>query len=219
MMPAEDLRAKLAALGVSDTSSIVLYYDSPAGLTPVTRLLFTFDRAGLGSRTSVLDGGLAAWTRAGQALTTDVPAPRQGTLSPLTIRPTVVDADFVDAHRAKPGYRVVDGRTPAFYSGEQTGGSADARHKTGHIAGAGNVPFSSILDDRGQLKSAAELRDLFEAAGAKAGDTIVAYCHIGQQATAALFAARAIGHPVLLYDGSFEDWSKRPDSAVEIVKK
>jgi 3-mercaptopyruvate sulfurtransferase SseA len=30
-----------------------------------------------------------------------------------------------------------------------------------------------------------------------------------------LFAARVAGHPVLLYDGSFEDWSHHADFPVE----
>jgi len=46
-------------------------------------------------------------------------------------------------------------------------------------------------------------------------DTVVGYCHIGQQATGMLFAARSLGHPVLLYDGSFEDWSAHADYPVE----
>jgi thiosulfate/3-mercaptopyruvate sulfurtransferase len=219
MMPAEDLRQKLASLGVSDTSRIVLYFDAPNLLTSVTRILFTLDRAGLGGRTSVLDGGLPAWTRAGQPVTADMPPAREAQLSPLTIRPMVVDADFVERNLQMTGYKVIDGRAPAFYEGEQTGGTPEARHKVGHIAHAGSVPFSSVLDEHGQLKSTAELRDLFEQAGAIPGDTIVAYCHIGQQATAAIFAARALGHPVLLYDGSFEDWSRRPNAPVEITKK
>jgi thiosulfate/3-mercaptopyruvate sulfurtransferase len=49
----------------------------------------------------------------------------------------------------------------------------------------------------------------------KAGDTVIGYCHVGQQATAMLFAARTLGHPVLLYDGSFEDWSRHADYPVE----
>ena len=52
---------------------------------------------------------------------------------------------------------------------------------------------------------------MFEKAGVKANDTVVGYCHIGQQATAMLFAARSLGHPVLLYDGSFQDWSRHDD--------
>jgi 3-mercaptopyruvate sulfurtransferase SseA len=30
-----------------------------------------------------------------------------------------------------------------------------------------------------------------------------------------LFAARTLGFKVLLYDGSFEDWSRRPDFPLE----
>jgi thiosulfate/3-mercaptopyruvate sulfurtransferase len=49
----------------------------------------------------------------------------------------------------------------------------------------------------------------------KPDDTVIGYCHIGQQATAMLFAARSLGHRVLLYDGSFQDWSRRTDLPVE----
>ena len=217
MMPAEALHAKLVALGVSDRSRLVLYYDSLGGVTQTTRLMFTLDRAGLGDRSSVLDGGLAAWTAAGYPLSTEAPPARTaaGALSALTIRPLVVDADTVRARLQAPGFRIIDGRATAYYDGDQIGGTAAEPHKTGHIAGAGSVPFSSIVDDRLQLKPAAELRALFDRAGVKPGDTVIAYCHIGQQATAAIFAARALGHPVLLYDGSFEDWSRRPDAPVE----
>jgi thiosulfate/3-mercaptopyruvate sulfurtransferase len=51
------------------------------------------------------------------------------------------------------------------------------------------------------------LTALFERAGIKPGDTIVAYCHVGQQATAVILGARLLGHPVMLYDGAFQDWA------------
>gem|GEM_PF-1578746 len=59
------------------------------------------------------------------------------------------------------------------------------------------------------------LHPLFTKAGVKPGDTVIGYCHIGQQATAVLFAARTLGHTVLLYDGSFEDWSRHAEYPVE----
>jgi thiosulfate/3-mercaptopyruvate sulfurtransferase len=59
------------------------------------------------------------------------------------------------------------------------------------------------------LKDQASLREIFSAAGVEPGDTVVAYCHIGQYATMVLFAARILGHEVRLYDGAFQDWAAR----------
>jgi thiosulfate/3-mercaptopyruvate sulfurtransferase len=208
MIPADKLRDKLVELGISTDSRIVVAYDRDR-VSSATRLIFTLDYAGLGARTSMLDGGLTAWTREGRELTAAVTPPRTGTLAALTTRPMIVTSDYVQAHLGKAGTSVVDGRTTAFYSGTQTGGGRGGQHKTGHIAGAKSVPFNELTDAQLLFKSADALRALFIAAGIAPGDTVVGYCHIGQQATAMLFAARTLGHPVLLYDGSFEDWSKK----------
>jgi len=214
-MPAvEDLRTKLASLGISDDSRVVLYYGND-WVSPTTRAFLTLDYAGLGARTSILDGGMSAWVREGNAVTDAVPPARTGTLSALRIRPVVVDAAYVRAHLGKPGTSVVDARAASFYDGVQTGGGHDVQHRTGHIATAKSVPFSELHDEKLMLKPTTELAALFAKAGVAPGDTVIGYCHIGQQATAMLFAARALGHPVLLYDGSFEDWSRRADYPVE----
>ena len=214
---AEDLRMRLMALGISDGSRIVVY-PTARSLTSATRILFTLDYAGLGDRASLLDGGLDGWVKSGHEVTTDVPAPRKGMLAPLKIRPEVVDADYVRAHLQAPKVAIVDARAPAFFDGTQTGNTLGRPHATGHIPGAHNVPYTQVVDAQGNLKPAEELAALFHQAGVQEGDTIVGYCHIGQQASAMIFAARTLGFAVLLYDGSFEDWSRRPGYAVEIKK-
>ena len=213
MPQAEDLRTRLQTLGISDNSRIVVSYGRDR-IAMATRVLYTLDYAGLGAQASLLDGGVDAWTREGRPTSTEVPAATTGRLSALKIQPTVVDAEFVKIQLDKPGTVVLDGRTPAFYSGAQTGGSAQRPHRTGHITGAKNVPYVEILDADGKLKSAEAIAALFASAGAKPGDTVVTYCHIGQQATAVAFAARTLGFRVLLYDGSFEDWSRRTELPV-----
>jgi thiosulfate/3-mercaptopyruvate sulfurtransferase len=218
MPAADDLQSRLEKLGLQDNSRVVIAYGRDR-IASATRVLFTLDYAGLGARVSVLDGGSEAWVREGRAMSTDVPAVIRGKLSPLTTKSSIVDAAFVKSHLSSPGYVVIDGRTKAFYDGVQTGGSAERPHKTGHIAGAKNVPYVDTLTSDQLLKPAETLAGIFTSAGVKPGDTIIGYCHIGQQATAMLFAARTLGFSVLLYDGSFEDWSRQADSPVDNPSK
>lgn len=214
MPNADTLRAHLASLGISDDSRVVLYYGKD-WVSPTTRILLTLTWAGLGDRSSILDGGMGEWTRAGNATTADVPTPTAGTFSPLKIRNFVVDADYVKSMIGKPGVSIVDARSSAFYDGTQTGGNAASPHKTGHIAGARNVPYSAVVDDSLRFRSSGELADVFAKAGVGPNDVVIGYCHIGQQATMMLTAARSLGHPILLYDGSFQDWSRLSDTPVE----
>jgi thiosulfate/3-mercaptopyruvate sulfurtransferase len=209
MPAAEELRTRLEALGISNDSRVVVYYGKD-WVSPSTRIVFTLDYAGLGARTSLLDGGMREWIRAGNEVTDAATPVRKGTLAKLKVKPIVVDAACVRAHLDKPGFQVVDGRSPVFYDGVETGGGGmHAKHKTGHLPGAGSLPFTSITDDRGLLLPRAELKALLDKAGVEKGDTVVGYCHIGQQTTAALFVARLFGHDVRLYDGSMQDWSRR----------
>jgi thiosulfate/3-mercaptopyruvate sulfurtransferase len=215
MLPPDILRERLAGLGISDTSRVVVY-QSDDQWTPSTRVMLTLDYAGL-ANVMWLDGGQKAWTTAGHALTADVPAAKTGTLAPLKLRPVVADAEFVKSKLNTPGFAIVDSRNTAFYDGARAGGGSAAPHKTGHIAGAISIPFDTLTSADVQLKTPDEIGAVFTKAGVKPGDTVITYCHIGQQATATLFAARLLGYDVKLYDGSFEDWSKRPNAAV--IKK
>ena len=210
----EDLRSRLQKLGISDDSRIVVYYGKD-WVSPSTRVVFTLQYAGLGDHTKLLDGGMGAWVRAGGALSKDAASAQPGKLSALHMEPIVVDREYVRAHLAAPGVAIVDGRATAYYDGVEVGGAHGQRDRVGHIKGARSVPFTEITDERLMLKSQAELQALFDRAGVAPGDTVIGYCHIGQQATAMLFAARLLGHPVLLYDGSFQDWSRGDDAPVE----
>ena len=209
-VPGDDsLKADLERLGISDGSRVVVYYGND-WISPSTRIIFTLVNAGLGERSSLLDGGMQQWIAAGRALTKDVPPARRGTLSRLKMKNLIVDAAWVQKHLRAKGYAIVDGRAASFYDGVEATGP-----RKGHIPGAHSVPFTDVTDDKLRIKSVEALRALFANAGVQPGDTVVGYCHIGQQATAMLFAARAIGHPVRLYDGSMQEWSRRTDLPIE----
>src|SRR5262245_39335934 len=206
----EVLRAKVASFGISDDSRIVVYFGKNGGVPSATRIIFTLDYLGLGERTSLLNGGLGAWQRAGKPLTSAATPAVTGKLSPKPPKNLVVDAEFVKTVRQRPNHTLVDARAAVYYAGIEP----TMNKLAGHIPGAVNIPFTEITDnelriDRTRIEAA------FRKAGVKNGDTVVAYCHVGQQATAVMFAARLLGHPVLLYDGAFQDWAVNNRGAVE----
>ena len=208
--PVDALRAKVASFGISDDSRIVVYFGRNGGVPSATRIVFTLDYLGLGDRTSLLNGGLAAWQRAGKTVTAAAPPVVAGKLSARPPKSLVVDAEFVKSVRQRPNHTLVDARAAVFYQGIQP----TMNNLSGHIPGAVNIPFTEITDTELRIDRA-RIEGLFRKAGVKPGDTVVAYCHVGQQATAVVFAARLLGHPVVMYDGAFQDWAVNNRGPVE----
>jgi thiosulfate/3-mercaptopyruvate sulfurtransferase len=208
--PVPQLVATFERLGISDSSRIVVYF-SKDWVTPTARVFMTLDYLGLGDRTSILDGGLPEWRIKGE-VTPTVTAPKTGKITPRPNPNLVVDADWVKANLNKPGVMILDARAPQFYTGAEVG----RMPRGGHIPGARNIPFSSLVEETtNRFKEVKALRGLFETAGVKGDDSVTTYCHIGQQASLLYFVARYLGYDAHVYDGSFEDWSRRSELPVE----
>jgi len=199
-------QALLRSLSVGEDSELLVYW-SEEWVTPTARIVFTLDWAGLGERTHLLNGGLEAWAAAGGAVTTD--ATPDAAPGDVVIRPRtslIVDADWIRDH-ADDG-ALLDARAPAVYDGVR-----EDQGKKGHLPGARSLPWQELYttDDGGRavLKDPPGLREAFAARGVTPGEPVTVYCHIGQFATAVILGARVLGHPVRLYDGSFQDWAAR----------
>jgi thiosulfate/3-mercaptopyruvate sulfurtransferase len=208
----QELDRVLEEIGVSTDSRIVIY--QPRGVpTMAGRLFVTLEYLGLGHRTSILDGGLAAWNSEGRPTTTDVPVVLRGSLSVRPQQDVVVDHRYVMQRYRDPSVAVLDARDRQYYTGEA--GVTMHAFRPGHIPGAGSVPFSGVTDSSGRFKSRPLLRSMFSKAGAAPDKHVVTYCHLGQQASLLYFVARYLGYDSRMYDGSFEDWSARDDLPVE----
>ena len=209
--PADQLKTVFEKFGVTDRSRIVVYFGKD-WITPTARVYFTLDYLGLGDRTSILDGGLPAWLSAGQPVTAEVKTVKPGSFTPHPNTKLVVDAGWVSANLNRPGVAILDARAAKFYTGEDAG----QMPRAGHIPHAKSIPFTTLVEDgSNKFKSPAALRAIFASAGVNKGDSVATYCHIGQQASLLYFVARYLGYDAHLYDGSFEDWSKRKDLPVE----
>jgi len=207
---AEQARDVLTKLGVRDGSRIVLY-STGDNATMTARMYLTFDAMGLGAAASMLDGGLVVWRREGRPTTKDVPVANPGNLQLCPQNDVVATLDYVRSRLGKPNTAIVDARLPEFYSGEKI----PPQRRAGHIPGAINIPFASLLDESGRMLSAETLEQKFDAAGARRGEQVITYCHIGQQASLAYFVARYLGYDSRMFDGSWQEWSAHAELPAE----
>lgn len=209
--PMDKLADAFSKFGVTNDSRIVVYRLTD-WLTPSARIILTLDAMGLGKNAALLDGSFATWKDEGRATTKEVPVVQPGKITPCPQEDVIADLAFVKANLRQAGVRILDARDPKVYSGE----SRREGTVPGHIQGAGNVHYDSLLDEKtGKLKSVAELQAKFENAGVKKGDRVVTYCYIGQQASALYVVSRYLGYDTRLYDGSWDEWTKHPELPTE----
>jgi thiosulfate/3-mercaptopyruvate sulfurtransferase len=199
--------------GVSNSSHVVVYRLKD-WLTPSARVLMTLDAMGLGRNAAMLDGNVEIWKEDGGAVTTEVPTMKPGKIDPCPQDDVIANLAFVRDNLHTPGVRILDARSPEAYNGDPK--SARPGIRAGHIEGAGNVHYDSLLTPKGKLLPVADLQAKFTAAGVKPGDRVVTYCFIGQQASALYWFSRYLGYDTRLYDGSMDEWSKHDE--LPIVK-
>jgi len=213
MPPVDSLATVLRRLGVSNSSRIVLCHVL-GDVAGTARVFVTLDYLGLGSRTHILDGGLAAWKAAGQPVTRDVPRHAQGDFTPAVRPDAVVHLDLVRARYDAPGVQLLDARSAKDYNAVA---GLDVL-RGGHIPGALSLPAAALLDSLDRYQPLDSLAIRFQRAGVKPGGEVIAYCNSGRTACPAYVAARMLGYDVRLYDGSFSEWARREELPVENTK-
>lgn len=217
LAPVADLQKLFARLGVGDVARIVLYGDN-SGLS-AARAYFTLDYLGHGDRAALLDGGIEKWKAERRAVSTDaveakmVPFTPRVRNSAVTNHDVVRDLSWMATNVVSPSVALIDARPVDEYTGTKPG---EGVPRGGHIPGAANVFWMQNLVSRENptLRSVKELRKIYEEAGALHGRTVVAYCRTGGQASHAYFTLKYLGYDVVMYDGSFFEWSNKEGAPV-----
>jgi thiosulfate/3-mercaptopyruvate sulfurtransferase len=189
--------------GISEGNAVVVY--DASGGTAAARAWWLLRWAGLAD-VRLLDGGLAAWERAGGELERGEVVPEPGNVTlPGGGLPTL-DPDEAAA-LPRGGGVLLDARAAERYRGEVE--PVDPR--AGHVPGALSAPTTGNLAPDGTFLPAAVLSDRFAALGVRPGAAVGVYCGSGVTAAHEVAALAVAGIDAALWPGSWSQWSADPD--------
>jgi thiosulfate/3-mercaptopyruvate sulfurtransferase len=212
MLPtADEFARSMAALGISDSSTIVVYEQESVFSAPRARWML---RSFGAQQVYLLDGGLSAWIEAG--LPTEAgavhraPAPFNASLNAEAVQYLAQLKQLLDDRQARP--QILDARS----SGRFNGTAPEPRPglSSGHMPGATSLPFTELVE-AGRLKPEAELRELLASKRIDLQEPITTTCGSGVTAAVIALCLEILGaKQVALYDGSWAEYAQQPDSTI-----
>jgi thiosulfate/3-mercaptopyruvate sulfurtransferase len=161
----------------------------------------------------LLDGGRYRWRAEERPLVTEEPGARAAVVySPVSRRENMrIYRDEVLASIGDPNTLILDGRSPAEYSGMRVGGPAGpdvGAVRYGRIPGARHLHYVNLLNADKTFKSSAEIAELPALRELAAKKKVITYCRMSHRATVLYFAlTQLLGlNEIQVYDGSWTEW-------------
>jgi thiosulfate/3-mercaptopyruvate sulfurtransferase len=210
MLPSPEKFARdMKALDVGDGKTVVVY--DTAGLFSAARLWWMLKVFGHRD-CAVLDGGLPNWEREGRALENGEPVKAaERHFTPRRNATMVKSLSDVRDAIVNGTAQIADARAPGRFRGEAPEPRPGVR--SGHMSGAKNVHYLTLLNEDGTLKSVDELRAVFSAAGVELDKPVITSCGSGVNAAILSLALSQIGAPKhSLYDGSWTEWGSSTEA-------
>ncbi len=199
----------LGRWGVTERTQVVAY-DAVNG-SIAARLWWMLRLVGH-AKAAVLDGGFAAWVKAGLPVSATINTRREAHLALHYDNPGIVYFDELSQKLKNNSALLLDARAGARYRGEVEPIDPVA----GHIPGAKNRPFTDNLDSDGRFRDKAALRREFgQLLGPHASVDVIHMCGSGVTACHNLLAMEYAGMPgSRVFAPSWSGWVSDPNRPV-----
>ncbi|GJD72851.1 sulfurtransferase [Methylobacterium goesingense] len=201
--------ALVRRLGIDRDTTVVLYGDNNNWFAAWGAWVFA--QYGLVDNVKLLDGGRRKWEAEKRPLdtrSTEVAASRFEA-SPASPALRARLSDVLAVARKEQDEQILDIRSPDEFSGKviAPAGVPELAIRAGHIPGSVNVPWGKAVNPDGTIKSPAELKALYAAAGIDGSKPVITSCRIGERSSHSWFVlSRILGYPVRNYDGSWTEY-------------
>ncbi|MFD0937286.1 sulfurtransferase [Methylobacterium trifolii] len=205
----DEFAALVRRLGIDRDTTVVLYGDNNNWFSAWGAWVFA--QYGLVDNVKLLDGGRKKWEAEKRPLDTrnaEVAASRFG-VAPASPALRARLADVVAVARKERDEQILDIRSPDEFSGKviAPAGVQELVIRAGHIPGSVNVPWGKAVNADRTIKSPAELKALYAAAGIDGSKPIITSCRIGERSSHSWFVlSRILGYSTRNYDGSWTEY-------------
>ena len=204
LLSKENYQQIFSKLGITDESEVLVYgFTMPEqGFGDEARVLYTFSYAGF-DNVKFIDGGYKQVEKLGfnknYEPSTDRIDVSDVVRSEATQNKKAIYTDELLSKIGNTDVQIIDTRLEVEYNGRVIYGE----NKAGHIPGAISLPFNSLVDSNGFLKSRAALEKYVTGKGLDKNKLQVTYCTTGVRASYVAVILEELGFTVRNYEPSF----------------